>query len=157
VSNPRWPIEVYAQDLNKAIPASVQIAGGVPILQKSFNNQPFNPTNDGGEAVIQITGSYIVQTTDSLVVVNLAAPGTVTLFLPAAGDRNGLILGIADWAGNATINLSPSPGEYIMGLATVAGLPAGVAAQLQSAAQGLGTGVSVYLRPISSLSGWVNV
>lgn len=157
MSNPRWPIENYGQDLNKAIPAGIQIVAGVPILQKSLNNQPYNPTNDGGEAVVQISGSYTVQTTDSLVVVNLAAPGTVTLFLPAAADRNGLILGIADWAGNAIINLSPSPGEYIMGLSAVSGLPAGVAAQLQSAAQGLGTGVSVYLRPISSLDGWVNV
>lgn len=148
MSNPNWPRDIFGVDLNRAWPAAIQTLGGVPVLVQSLQHQLFNQSSDGAEAVIATASTYNVQTTDALVVAMLAAPGTITLNLPAVASRSGLILGIADWNGNATLNLVPFGSELIMGLAT---------ASLISAGKGLGTGVSVYIRPVSSISGWVNI
>lgn len=148
MSNPNWIRDVYGQDLTKAYPAAIQNVGGVSVLIPSLQQQLFNLSFDGGEATILTPSSYDVQSTDAIVVAKLSTPGTITLNLPATSTRNGLILGIADWNGNATINLVPSPGELIMGLAT---------GTLISSGQGLGTGVSVYIRPVTSLAGWINI
>ena len=101
----------------------------------------------GNTVVITSSGTTAVAAGTTGVVINLASPGSVTLTLPAAAAQNGLPLTISDWAGNATITLTPDGSEKIMGLSS---------ASLVSAGQGLGTGASVTLKPVTSPAGWFN-
>lgn len=101
--------------------------------------------------VVTASGTTAVDPATRVVIVNLAAPGAVTLTLPTTASRDGAgdTLKIVDWAGNTTsLTLNPDAADTggILGLAS---------ASLISNGQGLGTAASILLSPIVSLLGWI--
>jgi hypothetical protein len=132
-----------------ADPSATDLVGAVvPIVQAGANKKAaaalFQPS--GAVVVITATGTTAVAAGTTAVIINLAAPGSVTLTLPAVAGRSGIPLLICDWAGNADITLTPDGTEKIMGLGS---------AELVSAGQGLGTAASIKLHPTTTpASGW---
>jgi hypothetical protein len=100
----------------------------------------------GSPRILSAAGSYTATATDAFIISNLGTSGTIALALPAVSVRAGLALRLCDWAGNATINVTPNGAETIMGLAS---------ASLQSSGQGAGAGASLTLYPSAALSGWL--
>jgi hypothetical protein len=102
----------------------------------------------GVRQLVAATGTTAVAADTSLLVVNLGAPGSVTLTLPATSARAKKPLKIVDWGGNATITLTPDAADT----GGILGLSSG---GLVSSAQGLGTAASILLIPDTALLGWL--
>jgi hypothetical protein len=104
-----------------------------------------------GHSVVTVSaaGTAAVAAGTTLVVLNLASPGTVTLTLPTVASQNGVSIKISDWTGNATtLNATPNGSEKIMNAS-------GTVLLGGSSAAGIGNAFSAELTPITALSGWI--
>lgn len=127
---------------------STAFSSSTPVnLQREISG---DVAGSGNAVTITSAGTTVVGALDGEITVNLAAPGTVNLTLGKATDRNSLPLIVADFAGNATINLNCDAADTggIMGSATLT---------LSSSGAGAGLAASVTIRPKASLNGWITV
>lgn len=112
------------------ITAQTQISPGVP-------NQ-----------VIIAAGTYAVAPGDTLIVMNLAAPGAVILDLPPVSTRFGKNLSVVDFSGMSTTTLVPSGTDKIMGANANWEIDSGGVAQ---------SGIGLTWAPSTQMGGWLLV
>lgn len=145
----RWPVTRYGQDLNKAVPNSVQAVAGTRVFVPSLNKMPYN---DLGLLNIQdvIGASATVDPNTGLVIIQRVAPTATALQLPSVHAVGG-VLGILDWStavSSHVITLTPFPGQTIMRHSTF---------QIVSTGDG-GVDValaSLVLVPVPAINGWM--
>jgi hypothetical protein len=97
--------------------------------------------------IITAAGVVTVSASDTVIVLNKAAPSVTPVQLPTVASRGLLPLLIADFAGNGgDITIAPSTGERIMGLAPNTSWVVG--------SGGAGLGGSITLTPVDGV-GWM--
>lgn len=101
------------------------------------------------EPTVETTaGPFTIADGVGLFALNKGSPSATSLTLPAVADRNGLLLIIIDWAGNAgDITINAAGSETIMGLAT----------WVLTSTGGAGFGAHITLKPSVDLDGWLVV
>lgn len=98
MTNPRWPIELFGQDLNLAVPNRIQSVGGYRVDVPSRVKLPFPIDNTFANVVIVTGASGSVPAGTQIVIIERVAPTATTINLPPISQQQNVQLTIIDWS-----------------------------------------------------------
>lgn len=108
-----------------------------------------NPSAGIGTRIVTVAGGVVVAVTDTVIILNKAAPSATAFTLPLVSARNplGMPVDIYDWKGNGgDMTFTPAGGDLIMGSANPWVVGSGGA---------VGTGGKITLIPNVGIGGWL--